>query len=349
MFSNMSNQTTQSPSRRPDAILDSSLHPRHYTSYLEQRNSTFFADPRLRSHFASQLLLYEHVIIPTNDFAIVPAALRWMGEAAFEEALDSETLLFLRRKGSLMYAGAGLGLNEFKLSEGTGKPFDWAARAFWGPFGEAIEIQLQHAQPELPGSERERLVQKAANQSQTVEYENNDYFVKNVAVGSYTDIRDAPELRSAFMQLAIAGGHKPGEPLDMARLPGVEANSFQIVGGPISSLPQFVVQVAEANLDIVLAEFAGGADIYTSRGMDAVLRAKLLRAGYNSSRLEGFIKLLKLNSIPDIRPAIESGALTLPQVWKMRQSRRSQLFREWLAKADADSPDDLVRLYRESL
>ena len=351
MVSNMSDQTTEppSPQRRPDAILDSSLYPRHYTSYLEQRNTAFFSGLSLRSHFASQLLLYEHLIIPTNDFAIVPAVLLWMGRDAFEEALDSETLVFLRRKGSLMYAGGGLGLNEYKLSDATGKPFDWAARAFWGPFGEAIDIQLQHAQPEMPLGERERLVQKAANQSQTVEYENNDYFVKNVAVGSYTDIRDTPELRSAFMQLALADGHKPGEPLDMARLPGVEANSLQIVGGPISSLPQLVVQVAEANMDIVLAEFAGGTDIYASRGMDAVLKAKLLRAGLNSSRLEGFIQLLKINSVPDIRPAIESGALTLPQVWKVRQSRRAQLFREWLAKADADSAADLVRLYHESL
>jgi hypothetical protein len=329
--------------------LDSSLYPRHYTSYLEQRNAAFFSDPSLRSHFASQLLLYEHVVIPTNDFGIVPAVLLWMGREAFEEALDSETLVFLRRQGSLMYAGGGQGLNEYKLSDATGKPFNWAARAFWGPFGEAIEIQLQHAQPALPLGERERLVQKAVNQSQTLEYESNDYFVKNVAVGSYTDIRDTPELRSAFMQLAVAGGHKPGDALDMARLPGVEANSFQIVGGPVSSLPQFVVQIAEANMDIVSAEFAGGTDIYTSRGMDAVLKAKLLRAGLQSSRLEGFIQLLKINSIPDIRPAIESGALTLPQVWKLRQSRRAQHFREWLARAAADSSDDLVRLYRESL
>jgi hypothetical protein len=123
----------------------------------------------------------------------------------------------------------------------------------------------------------------------------------------------------------------------------------QAFGRQLSSLPQFVVQVAEANMDIVSAEFAGGTDIYTSRGMDAVLKAKLLRAGLHSSQLEGFIQLLKINSIPDIRPAIESGALTVPQVWKIRQSRRAQHFREWLARAAADSSDDLVRLYRESL
>src|ERR1039458_6059578 len=348
----MSDKTTapSSAQRRPDAIMDGSLYPRHYTSDLEQRNGAFFLEPRMRSHFASQLLLYEHVIIPTNDFAIVPALLQWMGRDAFEEALDSGTVTFLRRKGSLMYAGSGVGLNEYTLSDATGKPFDWAGRAFWGDLGEAIELQLLHGQPDLAVAERQRLVQKAAGQSQTVEYASNDYFIKNVTTESYTDIRDTPELRSVLMQLAAAAGSKPGEALDMARLPGVEANSFQIAGpGPVSSLPELVVRVAEANMDIVLAEFAGGTDLYASRGMDALLKSKLLRAGCPSSRLQGFIQLLKINSIPDIRPAVESGALALPNLWKIRQSRRAKHFREWLAKADVDSADDFVRLYRESL
>jgi hypothetical protein len=120
----MFDKATEPPSaqRRPDAIMDGSLYPRHYTSYLEQRNGSFFSEPSTLSHFASQLLLYEHIIIPTNDFAIVPVLLQWMGRDAFEEALDSATVTFLRRKGSLMYAGNGLGLNEYKLSDVTGKP-----------------------------------------------------------------------------------------------------------------------------------------------------------------------------------------------------------------------------------
>jgi hypothetical protein len=342
--------TPHSTQGRPDAIVDSSLYPRHYTSYLEQRNAAFFSEPRARSHFASQLLLYERVIIPTNDFSVVPALLQWMGRDAFEEALDSGAVSFLRRKGSLMYAGNGNGLNEYKISDETGKRFGWAARAFWGDLGEAIELQLLHRHPDLDRAEWQRLAQKAAGRSQMVEYSSNEYFIKNVAKESYTDIRDTPELRSVFMKLASAAGCKPGEALDMARLPGVRANSFQIAGtAQVSSLPQLVVQVAEANMDIVLAEFAGGTDLYVSRGVDVLLKSKLIRAGCPPPRLQGFIQLLKINNIPDIRPAVESGTLSLRDLWKVRQGRKAKHFREWLVKADAHSADDFVRLYRESL
>jgi hypothetical protein len=303
----------------------------------------------MRSHFASQLLLYERVIVPTNDFAIVPALLQWMGRDAFEEALDVGTVAFLRRKGSLMYAGNGAGLSEYKISDTPEKPFGWPARAFWGDLEEAVELQLLHGQPDLAATERKRLARKAMDQCQTVEY-TNDYFIKNIAKESYTDIRDTPELRTVFGQLAAAAGQKPGVAMNMARLPGVKPNSFQIATtGPPASLPQLVVQVAEANMDIVLSELAGGTDFYASRGMDALLKSKLVRAGCPPTRLQGFIQLLKMNGIPDIRPAVESGTLSLLDLWKVRQSRRAKHFREWLAKADAESADDLVRIYRESL
>jgi len=347
----MPKKATEPPSApgRADAIVDGSLYPRHYTSHLEQRNRAFFSEPSLLSHFASQLLLYEHLIIPTNDFAIVPALLQWMGRDAFEEALDSATIAFLRRKGSLMYGGNGAGLSEYGISDTPEKPFDWARRAFWGDLGEAIELQLLHGQPDLAATERERLARKAVGQSQTAEY-TNDYFIKNIATESYTDIRDTPELRSVFMQLAAAAGHKPGAALSMAHLPGVKANSFEIAGiGPPASLPQLAEQVAEANMDIVLAELAGGTDFYVPRGMDALLKGKLLRAGCPPARLQGFIQLLKINGIPDIRPAVESGTLSLSNLWKVRQSRRAKHFRKWLAKADAGPADDFVRMYRESL
>jgi hypothetical protein len=342
------NRPISSP-RRADAIVDGSLYPRHYTSQLEQRNNTYFSAPSMPSHFASQLLLYEHVIIPTNDFAIVPAILQWMGQDAFEDALEAEAVAFLRRKGSLMYGGNGTGLNEYKISDTPEKPFDWARRAFWGDLSEAIELQLLHQYPNLAASERERLTRKAVSQYQTAEY-TNDYFVKNITTESCADIRDTPELRAVFMQLAVAAGEKPGDALNMAWLPGVKANSFQIATtGPPASLPQLAVQVAEANMDIVLAELAGGTDFYASRGTDAILKGKLLRAGCPPARCEGFIQLLKINGIPDIRPAVESGILSLSSLWKLRQSRKARRFREWLAKSDANSADDLLRIYRESL
>jgi hypothetical protein len=59
--------------------------------------------------------------------------------------------------------------------------------------------------------------------------------------------------------------------------------------------------------------------------------------------------VLELNKIPDIRAAIESGSLAVPDVWKVRQHRSAKRFREWLSKAEVETAHDLERLYVESL
>src|SRR5205085_9486284 len=113
---------------------------------VEQRKTFFFGQPSAESHFASQSLLYEHLIFPTNDFAIVSAIIDWLGDGAFEDALDSGALTFLRRRGVLMYAGNGLGIQEVKFEDTPQKPFAWWEKALWSEFHESIELQLIHRQ-----------------------------------------------------------------------------------------------------------------------------------------------------------------------------------------------------------
>jgi hypothetical protein len=229
------------------------------------------------------------------------------------------------------------------------KPFDWTRKAFWGEPHESIELQLKHRQPSLSQTRREHLLQKALKRSEVVAY-SNDCFMKNIVTASYLDVRDTPELRDHVIGFATAAGHKPGNPIDMSRLPGVEPNSFRLVGTlDVSSAPDLVIRVAEANMDLLLAELAGGTDLNIAPGGDVLLKAKLMRAGYSKARLDGFLQLLTLNGLPDIRAGIESGSLAILDLWKVRQSWKGRRFREWLAKADATSAEDLARLYVESL
>jgi hypothetical protein len=46
--------------------------------------------------------------------------------------------------------------------------------------------------------------------------------------------------------------------------------------------------------------------------------------------LDGFARLLELNGIPDIRVALESGSIALPELWNLRQKRIASRFRKWL-------------------
>ncbi len=143
-------------------------------------------------------------------------------------------------------------------------------------------------------------------------------------------------------------GAKPGAPLAVNRLPGVNANQLVIpIEGDAQTPVQLVLKVAEVNLQIVMAEYSGGTDLHVSEGAEKLLEHKILRSGV--AKREGFARMLELKRIPDIRAAVEAGALSLPNIWKVRQHRSSKLFRRWLAKEEVDTANDLVRLYIESM
>ncbi|MFH0343689.1 MAG: hypothetical protein ACHBNF_16545 [Chromatiales bacterium] len=336
-----------SRTRRSDAIVDSRLHAKHDLGRADLCNADFFAQPANRAHFGSQLLLYEQVIIPTNDFAIVPALLQWMGQKHFEAALDCGAISFLRRLGLLGYAGNGNGISSFIVKDTTDKPFLWWQKALFGELAEAVELQLVHNVPSLTKRERDSLLQHVVAHSQPVTYD-NDFFLKNIVQESYADIRDTPKLATYVTQLVARASHPLGQPIALERLAGVAPDALQLAGdGEVLSAADLVVRVAETNMEIVLADFAGGADLHVPMGADAILRHKLLRSGSTAVALEGFARLLELNGIPDIRVAVESGAISLPEIWKLRQRRVARRFREWLA--DAASSRDVERLYVESL
>lgn len=183
--------------------------------------------------------------------------------------------------------------------------------------------------------------------SQPVTYD-NDFFLKNIVQESYADIRDTPKLATYVTQLVARAGHPLDQPIALERLAGVAPNALQLAGdSEVLSAADLVVRVAETNMEVVLADFSGGADLHVPMGADAILRHKLLRSGSTAAALDGFARLLELNGIPDIRVAVESGAISLPEIWKLRQRRVARRFREWLA--DAAPSRDVERLYVESL
>jgi hypothetical protein len=329
--------------------VDSRLHVKHDLSRADLRNADFFAQPQIRAHLGSQLLIYEHVLIPTNDFAIVPALVQWLGLKHFEAALDSGAVSFLRRLGLLGYAGNGNGISSFVVTPSPHKPFLWWQDALFGEPADAAELQLIHGVPSLTKRQRENLSRLVVAKAQTVLYDNS-FFLRNIVHESYADVRDTPELAAFATRLVTAAGYHPHGALDLQRLPGVAPDALQLAGDQeVLNAADLVVRVAETNMEIVLADFAGGADLYVPRGAESILKHKLLRSGSAAIALEGFGRLLELNGLPDIRVAIESGSLSLPEIWKLRRKRVSKRFRKWLVDAEAKTPRDLERQYVKAL
>lgn len=343
------NEERMSRTGRSNAIVDSRLHAKHDLGRADIRNAHFFGQPANRAHLGSQLLLYEHVIIPTNDFAIVPALLEWLGQEHFEAVLDCGAISFLRRTDLLGYAGNGNGISGFVVNDTPEKPFLWWQKALFGELTEAIELQLIHGVPSLTRRQRDRLLRIIESRSRSTIYD-NEFFLKNIAQESYKDVRETPELMSYVIRLVTAADHSLGLPIDLQRLPDVAPNAVQLAGdGEVLSAADLVVRVAETNMEIVLADLAGGADLHVSAGAEVILQRKLLRSGKLAVIPDGFARLLELNGIPDIRAAIASGTVPLSDICKVRQKRVARRFRRWLVDAEPNTSQDLERLYVESL
>ena len=247
------NAAKSSQPRSPGTIVDSRLHVKHDLGQADLRNAEFFVEPGYRAHFGSQLLLYEHVIIPTNDFGIVPALFNWMGQMQFEAALDSGAVSFLHRKGLLGYIGNGNGISSFTVTPGPQKEFRWWQKALFGDLSEAAELQLMYRVPSLTRNQRNSILQRIIKHSRPIEYD-NEFFLKNIADESYKDLRDTPELGEYILQLAVSAGHRPGEPVNLRWIPGVNPNQVQLAGDQnVLNAADLAVRVAETNMEIVLA------------------------------------------------------------------------------------------------
>lgn len=196
------------------ALLDSNLFIKLELANTVEINEKFGKKTENLGHFATDLLLYDEVIIPTHDFGIVPILIDWLGVEVFSEAIDSGSISFLHRRGLLGYVGNGHGVNTFIVRAGEGAKFEWWQEALFGSKELALESQLANRCIYLTPSERSRLIDKICERTRLIEYENN-FFIKNIANESYLDILGSDDLRKIIIKLS---GIKPGSSIDLTRL-----------------------------------------------------------------------------------------------------------------------------------
>ena len=119
----------------------------------------------------------------------------------------------------------------------------------------------------------------------------------------------------------------------MLNLPGIDNNEGRVSAiAPIKDPIDLLLRLAETNLEISISSFMGGIDIFTSEGANQLLETKFKRLGYSNKQIDGFLRLLDLNNIPDIEFAIGKKSLSFQDIWKFRNSSESRQFRNWLRK-----------------
>jgi len=309
-------------------------------------NQAFADNLKNLAHLGSQLLLYDRVLVPTYDFGVLPILVSWLGVDLLAEILEADALAFIRRHGLLGYVGNGNGISTFGIQSGD-KPLEWWADAMFGASPRSVELQLTHAGSSLTGRQRSRLTDAVLSKSKDLEYD-HDYFMRHVVHESYMDVMNSPLLSKYVL------GNSPRRPdgsIDLRWLPQVGPDELQVLSGDgsIRTPVDVVLRASEINMELVLASKNNGADLLTSTGADYLLKQKLLRAGVKPPIVDGFIRLLDLNNLPDIRPAITSRELSMAELWQIRQSHQGTQFREWLRQADSHEARDLERAYVEAL
>jgi hypothetical protein len=327
------------------SVIDSRLWVRLDLDATLKANSFFHVNHTHRAHLANQLLLYDRVIIPTKDFGIIPILLSWMGHSTLVDALESGALGFVRLETILGYAGNGSGLSEYRFEETEKSRFNWWQAAEFGSFDEAPDIQLLHQCPFLSKPQRENICQLVLKNSSKFKLE-KEIFIKRVRHETYADVTSIPE----YVDYLIAN-EPPGTTKIYPRLlSGVDKDQIRVLNlEKIDNSIDLLLRTAEINLEILMGHYYGESDLSTSFGADTLLKQKLVRCGAVPNLIEKFQTLLQLDNIPDINPAIMTGEISIPEIWKLRQKKVSRQFRKWLQDAQADDSRELEKAYVASL
>lgn len=330
------------------SIIDSRLLIRLDLSDASCINTAFADDLHNLAHLGSQVLLYDRVVVPTYDFGIIPALLTWFGFDLLTRILRADALSFVRRRGLLGYVGNGNGISTFGIEAGK-KHLRWWQDAMFAASSRSLELQLASSSSasSLTGKQRNRLTDLILSKSNDLTYD-NDFFLKQVVHESYIDVMDSPPLS----RYVVANSQRrPDGSIDLRWLPQIHSDQLRVLrgDGTIRDSVDVVLRVAEINMELVIAAQNNGADLYTSSEADRLLEHKLLRAGIKPPLIKGFVRLLDLNSLPDIRPAIVGREISVDALWRIRQSRKGKRFRQWLRHADSYDARQLERAYVEAL
>ena len=326
------------------SIVDSGLYIYFAPHELLQNNSLFDRNGQNRGHFGSQLLLYDRIIIPTKEFGIIPILVRWLGIDLVVDALKSGAFGFFHRKSLLGYIGNGNGIVAYALSRGDAKISTWWQEAMFSDGEVATDLQLKNLCPDVSLKDRQRLVKLVVQNTLKTNYD-NETFMRAVVHESYMDIINNPRL-SDFIRR-----HTKDNEADLTRLivnPREMRVSHFGAGDPVDPV-DLVLKIAEANMEILIGSLIGEADLFTSAGTSTLLRDKLARSGLAATQLDSFLSLLELNEIPDVRSGVADNVLPLPEIWRIRNGRRSRKFRHWLKRAGTKDAREIEKLYVEAL
>jgi hypothetical protein len=328
-----------------DSIVDSQMWIRLDLDIAVKANIMYQVNSIHRSHFLTTLLLYEKIYIPTKDFGIVPVLITWLGLNNFLSLIKSDSLGFLYLPSIIGYGGGGKGLSLIEIFDKKETPFAWHQAATFSTSDISIELQIANQCPFISKVERSKLCRLILESTINLEL-NEEFFQKNIVEETYNDIIHSDYLCS----LLSIENHSNSKEQFINNLPNINNNQYKILGmNPVSDSIDYVLRIAEINLELIFGQTTANSDIGTSLGAERLLLNKLKRRNVNQAVINGFFRLMELNNLPDIDQTLISGIFSIKDYIKIRNSRNAQLFRKWLRKCNVDDSRELEKMYVDIL
>jgi hypothetical protein len=329
---------------KSEFIIDNNLYIRHdniitgfYKNNYDFQNNFF-----IKGHLATQLLLYDKIVIPTKDFGIIPVLIKWLGLESFNEALNSDTFYFIRIKDWLMYEG----VKGLLIIPGIGGPKDsWFQEAMFAENNISIEQQLVNFCPDILKKQREQIIDKIIAKTKTLDSVDNTY-KKNITNETYKDIMGDNNLSQFIF-------HKNGNEInkdDFNELKGIKEDHVKILHhDKIRDPLDLLLQVADINMILYFSSLFKDSDLLVPEGAEILLKNKIIRLGIKENYLNNFINFLELENIPNIGKVVQKGEFSLYDIWKIREKKHSRNFRKWLKNASKKDEKSITKLYIASL
>ncbi len=302
--------------------------------------------PEQRAALANYVLMYDQIIIPTGNLQILPVLRLLLGEAVFDELIQTRAIVLTRYNRWFAYVGNGGGIQFFSVGESPSiqEKRPRLGLGYFMPLDEAIDSAITLTNPQSNSKRRVELRRMLAENAVELPL---GKIAGNLKDETYKDILGSPHLQRLFA-LRNAGR-------SMDRLVGIEANQMKICDPhtrPDPNTPEIesVLHVAFENFVLGIGVHTEASEITGDEGTLTVLRAKGERFGAAVRGQRAFAQIQKLSGVPDIGMAFAYGQLRPKDLLDLRYSKHCQAFRDWFGGlSPLGSADEAVSSYVASL
>ncbi len=307
---------------------------------LQKRYDSFLATGKPRfAHLLDGLLLYDRVVLPTQDFMVLTALIDVLGERSVLDLLNHDELRFVRLKGSFAYGGNGAGIISFRI--GRRDTMEPSLPVFMET-PQALDVALGVLKHKVASAKLRDMVLE-----NTTCIDAND-LTELAAQETYKDIMASPHLNRLFP----AGS-------DLIALPGIAPNAIRAYSylpaeNNKGDLIDQLLLLSTANLELKLAEVAECADATTLAPVGHLIHGKIERALRHEVPLKQWCQIKEMDDQPDgnayvlDRPGAERPD-ALSALMKVRRTKHGIEFRRWFHEHCRGDTTQAAKAYADLL